>query len=128
MQKRIFSLFSVFILAVPFFCAGAALAAETGNPGTGQDISQLTPWDSPQRTPLPPIQKPAVPPAIQVPPATPYVPENRGAFNPRTGERYPSSGKGVYNPATGEYYPPSGGGYINPRTGEFYPGIDGNRP
>jgi hypothetical protein len=48
-----------------------------------------------------------------------------GAFNPRTGQYYPSTGEGAFDPKTGQYFPPTGGGYFNPRTGEFYPKTGG---
>jgi hypothetical protein len=124
--KRTFILASVFALFVPLFSTAPLCAAEAGSAVPGGEIGQLTPLEPYQRAPLPPIDKTIVPPPQPLPPV-PLAPENRGAFNPRTGERYLPSGKGVFNPRTGEYYPPSGNGYINPRTGEFFPPVDQNR-
>ena len=90
-------------------------------------MGQLAPPGQYQRTPLPPIDKTIPPPPAPLPPM-PLMPDDRGAFNPRTGERYPSSGEGVFNPRTGEYYPRSGNGYFNPRTGEYFPPVDQRRP
>lgn len=87
-------------------------------------LSQFPPLEGYPRSSLPPIDRAIIPPPPQSPMTSPTVPENRGAFNPQTGERYLPSGKGVYNPTTGEYYPPSGNGYFNTRTGEYYPRVD----
>jgi hypothetical protein len=87
-------------------------------------IPQFPPLEGYPRSSLPPIDKTIIPPPPQSPMRSPPVPENRGAFNPQTGERYLPSGNGVYNPNTGEYYPPSGNGYINTRNGEYYPRVD----
>ena len=123
--RRMFILASVFALLVPLCSTAPLCAAEAGSTIPGEEMGQLTPLEPYQRAPLPPVDKTIVPPPS--PPPAPLVPENRGAINPRTGERYLPSGKGVYNPRTGEYYPRSGNGYINPRTGEYFPPIDQNR-
>ena len=112
--------------ACPVLPTGTLCAADAGSAIPGAEMGQLTPLEPYQRAPLPPVDKTIPPPPVPLPPV-PLVPENRGAFNPRTGERYLPSGKGVYNPRTGEYYPPSGRGYINPRTGEYFPPVDQNR-
>ena len=125
-KKGTFILASVLALLVLVFSAAPLCAAEAGSAITGGEIGQLTPLEPYQRAPLPPVDKTIPPPLPPLPPV-PLVPENRGAINPRTGERYLPSGKGVYNPRTGEYYPPSGNGYINPRTGEYFPPVDQNR-
>ena len=124
-KKGAFILASVFALLVPLFSTAPLCAAEAGSTIHGEEMGQLTPLEPYQRAPLPPVDKTIVPPPSL--PPVPLVPENRGAINPRTGERYLPSGKGVYNPRTGEYYPRSGNGYINPRTGEYFPPVDQNR-
>ena len=126
MKKGTFILAWVFALLVQFHSNASLCAADVGSAISGREISQLAPLEPYQRAPLPPIDKtiPSPPPPSQ---PVPLVPENQGAINPRTGERYLPSGKGVYNPRTGEYYPPSGRGYINPRTGEYFPPVDQNR-
>jgi hypothetical protein len=126
MKKRPFIFASVFALLVASCFTGTLYAAEAGSTISWRQMSQLTPLEPYQRAPLPPIDKTIVPPPAPLP-SVPLVPENRGAINPRTGERYLPSGSGVYNPRTGEYYPPSGNGYINPRTGEYFPPVDQNR-
>ena len=125
-KKGTFILASVFALLIPFCSTGTLCAADAGSSIPKAEMGQLTPLEPYQRAPLPPVDKTIPPPPVPLPPV-PLVPENRGAFNPRTGERYLPSGKGVYNPRTGEYYPPSGSGYINPRTGEYFPPVDQNR-
>ena len=102
-----------------------------GAPGHDRDFgrgeaAQATPREQERRGPLPSVDRTILPPPVPLPPPAqaPGLPENRGAVNPRTGERYLPSGTGVINPRTGEYYPPSGGGYINPRTGEYFPAVD----
>lgn len=136
MKQRIFFVCFVFLLTIPCFCAGFVSVAEMGNAPEREEVSQLpglgtyqrAPLPPIQRSPLPPISTPTVPSPSPLPSAAPPIPQNQGAFNPRTGERYLPSGNGVYNPATGEYYPSSGNGYVNPRTGEYYPRIDHERP
>jgi len=121
-----FILVLIFALLVPFFSTAPLCAADAESAISGREMGQLAPPGQYQRAPLPPIEKTIPPPPLPLPPV-PLGPENRGAINPRTGERYLPSGKGVYNPRTGEYYPPSGNGYINPRTGEYFPPVDQNR-
>ncbi len=123
MRKRAFSRF-VFVLVVPLLYTNALAATESKSLTPGEDIlHQATPEGNYPSSPLPSIDKTIVPPPPQTP-VPPSLPKNRGAFNPKTGERYPPSGKGVINPITGEYYPPSGNGFFNPRTGEYYPPVD----
>jgi len=126
MKKWPFVLASVFALLIPLCSTGALCGAEAGSAISGGEMAQSLPLEPYQRAPLPPIDKTIPPRAAPLPPV-PLAPENRGAINPRTGERYLPSGKGVYNPRTGEYYPPSGRGYINPQTGEYFPPVDQNR-
>ena len=126
MKKGTFILVSVFVLLVPFCFTDTLCVADAESAISGREMGQLAPPGQYQRAPLPPIEKTIPPPPLPLPPV-PLVPENRGAINPRTGERYLPSGKGVFNPRTGEYYPPSGNGYINPRTGEYFPPVDQNR-
>jgi hypothetical protein len=121
--REMFILASVFALLVPAWQIDTLCAAEVGRLIPGGEMGQLAPPGQYQRTPLPPIDKTIPPPPAPLPPM-PLVPENRGAIDPRTGERYPPSGEGVVNPRTGEYYPRSGKGYINPRTGEYFPRVD----
>jgi hypothetical protein len=115
---------SAFALLVPL-SAGILCAAGAGSAIPGGETAQVTPLEQERRGPLPAVDRTIIPPPVPLPP--PAIPENRGAVDPRTGERYLPSGKGVYNPRTGEYYPPSGRGYINPRTGEYFPPVDQNR-
>ncbi len=125
-KKGTFFLASIFALLASFCSSATLCAAEAGGKMSGRELVQITPLEPYQRAPLPPIDKTIPSPPLPVP-SVPLVPENRGAINPRTGERYLPSGKGVFNPRTGEYYPPSGNGYINPRTGEYFPPVDQNR-
>lgn len=122
-NSRIKAILFVFFLVVSLLCANT-LAAESKSMTPEDEICQLMPLEGYPRYPLPPTDKTIVAPLPQTPKVPPPVPENHGAYNPMTGERYPPLDKGVYNPATGEYYPPSGDGYFNPRTGEYYPRVD----
>jgi hypothetical protein len=124
-KKGAFILAWVFALVVPWYGEDLC-AAEAGGEIPAAEIGQLTPLEPHRQAPLPSIDKTIPPPPTPLPPV-PFIPESRGAINPRTGERYLPSGKGVYNPRTGEYYPPSGSGYINPRTGEYFPPVDQHR-
>jgi len=126
-KKKMFALASVFVLLVPAWHIAPLCAAEAGRAIPGREMGQLKPLEPYPRAPLPPIDKTIPPPPAPLPPM-PLVPDDRGAFNPRTGERYPPSGEGVFNPRTGEYYPRSGNGYFNPRTGEYFPPVDQRRP
>ena len=99
------------------------LAGHACSPCAAQPGSTAPGMEPGRQAPLPHLDRQIVPPSV--PPGPPQlIPENRGAVNPRTGERYLPSGRGVINPRTGEYYPPGGGGYFNPRTGEFFPRVD----
>ncbi len=124
MKKRTFFLPFGFFLVVLLLSANALVAAESKSVTPEEGISQLAPLEGYPKSPLPPKEKTILPPLPPIPATPPSVPENRGAFNPRTGERYPPSGRGALDPATGEYYPPSGKGFFNPRTGEYYPPVD----
>jgi hypothetical protein len=126
MKKEMCILASVFALLVAAGHIAPLCAAEAVGAIPGGQMGQLMPPGQYQPAPLPPIDRTIPPPPSPLPPV-PLVPENRGAINPRTGERYLPSGEGVINPRTGEYYPPSGKGYFNPRTGEYFPPVDQNR-
>ena len=116
--------FIVFILVILLVYSNTLAATESKGMTLKEEISQFPPLEGYPGLPLPPGDKTIVSPLPQTPMMSPSVPENRGAFNPRTGERYLPSGKGVYNPITGEYYPPSGNGYFNPQTFEYYQRVD----
>ena len=118
-EKKLFFFSIVFYLVVPLMCSNALAATGSKDTTSEEAISQFPLLEGNPRLPLP-----HVPSQPQTPMMSPPVPENRGAFNPQTGERYLPSGKGVYNPITGEYYPPSGNGYFNTRTGEYYPRVE----
>jgi hypothetical protein len=119
-----FAFIILFCLVFPLARSNALAAAGFQGTASEEEISQFPPLEGYPRSSLPPIDKTIIPPRPQSPMTSPPVPENRGAFNPQTGERYLPSGKGVCNPTTGEYYPPSGNGYFNTRTGEYYPRVD----
>jgi hypothetical protein len=123
MKKEMFILASVVALLVPGWQIAPLCVAEAVGAIPGGEMGQLTPPGQYRPAPLPPIDRTIPAPPFPLP-LMPPVPENRGAINPRTGERYLPSGEGVINPRTGEYYPPSGKGYFNPRTGEYFPPVD----